>query len=242
MPLSGAAGMALHEAVRLGAQSRHLRTDGIAVRPDTDRRPDRSPKPRERVLGLRRVARDLAGYRGRRISVRLVCAAAALAGLPSRRTGRHAARRTRPCRWPLAAIRPRTKNEQPRTIPLSRQAVAILASLPAFTGPFVFSTDSGTQPIVGFSKWKRGWRPPAWIAGSCVAARSWFATPVAARGQQARSSSSRRMPASSPRRQPSKSSSRTNKSNGNSPAPGSLPDRSQLAGVKNPFAGLRRGD
>ena len=55
--------------------------------------------------------------------------------------------------WQLSGVR--TKNEQPRTIPLSRQAVAILASLPAFTGPFVFSTDSGTQPIVGFSKWKR---------------------------------------------------------------------------------------
>ena len=55
--------------------------------------------------------------------------------------------------WQLAGIR--TKNEQPRTIPLSRQAAAILASLPTFTGPFVFSTDSGTQPIVGFSKWKR---------------------------------------------------------------------------------------
>ena len=41
--------------------------------------------------------------------------------------------------WQLSGER--TKNELPRTIPLSRQAVAILASLPAFPGPFVFSTD-----------------------------------------------------------------------------------------------------
>ena len=41
--------------------------------------------------------------------------------------------------WQLSGDR--TKNEQPRTIPLPRQAVAILASLPAFTGPYVFSTD-----------------------------------------------------------------------------------------------------
>ena len=47
--------------------------------------------------------------------------------------------------WQLSGDR--TKNEQPRTIPLSRQAVAILASLPAFPGPFVFSTVSGTRPI-----------------------------------------------------------------------------------------------
>ena len=40
--------------------------------------------------------------------------------------------------WQLSGDR--TKNEQPRTIPLPRQAVAILASLPTFPGPYVFST------------------------------------------------------------------------------------------------------
>ena len=40
--------------------------------------------------------------------------------------------------WQLSGER--TKNGQPRTIPLSRHAVAILASLPAFPGPFVFTT------------------------------------------------------------------------------------------------------
>ena len=52
--------------------------------------------------------------------------------------------------WQLSGDR--TKNEQPRTIPLPRQAVAILASLPAFPGPFVFSTTSGARPIIGFTK------------------------------------------------------------------------------------------
>ena len=54
--------------------------------------------------------------------------------------------------WQLSGER--TKNEQPRTIPLSRQAVAILASLPAFPGPFVFSTTGGTRPIFGFTRRK----------------------------------------------------------------------------------------
>jgi integrase len=48
----------------------------------------------------------------------------------------------------------RTKNELPRTIPLSRQAVAILAVLPVFPGPLVFSADGGVRPIQGFSKFK----------------------------------------------------------------------------------------
>ena len=55
--------------------------------------------------------------------------------------------------WQLSGDR--TKNEQPRAIPLSRQAVAILASLPAFPGPFVFSTTGGRRPIFGFTRWKQ---------------------------------------------------------------------------------------
>ena len=64
-----------------------------------------SPKAARAGAGSRRAARDLAGYRGRRIPVRSVRPAADPAGLPPRRTGRHAARRTRPRRWPLAVIR-----------------------------------------------------------------------------------------------------------------------------------------
>ena len=55
--------------------------------------------------------------------------------------------------WQLSGDR--TKNEQPRTIPLPRQAVAILASLSAFTSPYIFSTIGGTRPISGFPKLKQ---------------------------------------------------------------------------------------
>jgi len=54
--------------------------------------------------------------------------------------------------WQLSGER--TKNEQPRTIPLPRQAVAIMASLPTFSGPFVFSSTGGTRPIFGFTRRK----------------------------------------------------------------------------------------
>jgi integrase len=48
----------------------------------------------------------------------------------------------------------RTKNERPRTVPLPEQAVAILNSLPTFSGPYVFTTTSGNRPISGFTKLK----------------------------------------------------------------------------------------
>ena len=48
----------------------------------------------------------------------------------------------------------RTKNEQPRTLPLPSMAVAILSALPAFPGPFIFTTTSGERPISGFAKLK----------------------------------------------------------------------------------------
>ena len=62
--------------------------------------------------------------------------------------------------WQLSGDR--TKNEQPRTIPLPKQAVAILASLPASPGPYVFSTASGTRPISGFMKFEAAARPAPW--------------------------------------------------------------------------------
>ena len=55
--------------------------------------------------------------------------------------------------WQLGGDR--TKNEQPRTIPLPRQAVEILVALPEFPGPYVFSTVSGSRPISGFMKFKQ---------------------------------------------------------------------------------------
>ena len=55
--------------------------------------------------------------------------------------------------WHLSGDR--TKNELPRTIPLTRSAAAILAELPVFPGPFVFGAVSGARPIQGFSGFKR---------------------------------------------------------------------------------------
>ena len=55
--------------------------------------------------------------------------------------------------WHLSGER--TKNELPRTLPLPQAAVAILAELPVFPGPFVFGTVSGARPIQGFSRFKR---------------------------------------------------------------------------------------
>jgi integrase len=49
----------------------------------------------------------------------------------------------------------RTKNGDPRLIPLPALAVEILAAMPRFTGPFVFSTLYGKRPISGFAKIKQ---------------------------------------------------------------------------------------
>jgi integrase len=48
----------------------------------------------------------------------------------------------------------RVKNGDPRLIPLPRVAVEMLAAMPRFTGPFVFSTTYGKRPISGFAKIK----------------------------------------------------------------------------------------
>jgi integrase len=48
----------------------------------------------------------------------------------------------------------RTKNEQPRTLPLPKQALDILRGLPEFAGPYLFTTTSGERPISGFAKLK----------------------------------------------------------------------------------------
>jgi integrase len=48
-----------------------------------------------------------------------------------------------------------TKNAKAQEVPLSRQAVAILADLPRFTaGDYVFSTKAGVSPSSGFGKAK----------------------------------------------------------------------------------------
>jgi integrase len=49
----------------------------------------------------------------------------------------------------------RTKNGDPRLIPLPALAVDILAAMPRFTGPHVFSTTYGKRPISGFAKIKQ---------------------------------------------------------------------------------------
>jgi integrase len=49
----------------------------------------------------------------------------------------------------------RTKNGDPRIVPLPRLAVGILAAMPRFTGPFLFSTTYGKRPISGFAKIKQ---------------------------------------------------------------------------------------
>lgn len=49
----------------------------------------------------------------------------------------------------------RTKNGDPRLVPLPRLAVDILADMPRFTSPFLFSTTFGRRPISGFAKIKQ---------------------------------------------------------------------------------------
>jgi integrase len=55
--------------------------------------------------------------------------------------------------WTLNGAR--TKNGDPRIVPLPRLAVDVLAAMPRFTGPFVFSTTFGKRPISGFAKIKQ---------------------------------------------------------------------------------------
>ena len=114
-----------------------------------------SPKPRERVLDpgeLRAIWQITAAGEFPfdpfvRLLLLLGCRRGELAGM--RRDELDLAAGL----WHLSGER--TKNELPRTIPLSRQAVAILAELPVFPGPFVFSAVSGARPIQGFSRFKR---------------------------------------------------------------------------------------
>jgi integrase len=56
-------------------------------------------------------------------------------------------------KWTLTGER--TKNGDPRLIPLPHLAVEILSAMPRFTGPFVFSTTYGKRPISGFAKIKQ---------------------------------------------------------------------------------------
>jgi integrase len=97
-----------------------------------------SPKPRERVLDsgeLRAIwqitsAGEFPFDPFVRLLLLLGCRRGELAGM--RRDELDLAAGL----WQLSGER--TKNEQPRTIPLSKAAVAILAGLPVFPGPFVF--------------------------------------------------------------------------------------------------------
>jgi integrase len=55
--------------------------------------------------------------------------------------------------WMIPAAR--YKSGRDHVVPLSAAAQAVLAKLPARTADFLFSTDGGTTPISGFSKFKR---------------------------------------------------------------------------------------
>jgi integrase len=54
--------------------------------------------------------------------------------------------------WTIPADR--MKSDTAHVVPLAPQSVAILESLPHWTGPFVFTTTGGARPISGFSKIK----------------------------------------------------------------------------------------
>lgn len=49
-----------------------------------------------------------------------------------------------------------SKSDRAHAVPLAPAVVAELAALPAFTGPYVFSTSGGERPVSGFSRAKRG--------------------------------------------------------------------------------------
>jgi len=113
-----------------------------------------SPRPRERILSddeLRVIWRTTeAGHFPFDPFVRLLivlgCRRGELAGMRSDEVDVAAGL------WHLPGDR--TKNEEPRTVPLPKHAVEILAALPVFPGPFVFTTTSGERPISGFSDLK----------------------------------------------------------------------------------------
>jgi integrase len=48
----------------------------------------------------------------------------------------------------------RTKNQEPRVIPLPKMAVDIITALPRFNGPYVFSVNGGRAPITSFARMK----------------------------------------------------------------------------------------
>lgn len=54
--------------------------------------------------------------------------------------------------WSISGAR--VKNAAPRVLPLPKAALDILAELPEFAGPYIFSTTSGERPVSGFSKMK----------------------------------------------------------------------------------------
>jgi integrase len=54
--------------------------------------------------------------------------------------------------WTIPAER--MKSDSSHVVPLAPEAIAILESLPRWSGPFVFSTTDGQKPSSGFSKMK----------------------------------------------------------------------------------------
>jgi integrase len=75
--------------------------------------------------------------------------------MPARRTGGDDVGRGGPRQGEWLLKGARTKNGDPRIVPLPALAVEILAGMPRFAGPFVFSTTYGKRPISGFAKIKQ---------------------------------------------------------------------------------------
>ncbi len=55
--------------------------------------------------------------------------------------------------WVIPA--PRMKSDRSHVVPLAPDALALLGSLPRWTGPCVFTTTGGSKPVNGFAKVKR---------------------------------------------------------------------------------------
>ncbi len=91
----------------------------------------------------------------------------------------------RPTVWELPASR--TKNGRAHLVPLSQPARALIAELPRFVGPFVFTTQGGERPVSGFTKAReRADKLSEKIAGEAVEDWGWHDLRRTARTELAR--------------------------------------------------------
>lgn len=68
--------------------------------------------------------------------------------------------------WTLP--RTQTKADRAHEVPLSSLAMTILAGIPRFTGPYVFTTTGGTKPVSGYSKAKVRLDAKSGVHGWCI--------------------------------------------------------------------------